>query len=490
MSWNLTLTTRMRTTRFVIAVTGCLSLGIAAQAGLWHTLSRTVAAPGAELVESMQVQLNGVSLSILGYLQSHRADYLNSVKTNGQASTALLKQFTLVSSEAFPTLTSRIETSHAAQREATLAILNAENEQLQARLTLEKNRTLLLHVLNDKLLVNTRSAVWRGSDRLRGLLTAIAEVKGLGNAAWTESVSTDEDVFQRSLSDYSRQTSGRQSAVIAEALRLWDACRAAAYQVQDQDHLKLKALATFTRARSDLDQALDDYRRVTKPAPESGAAHRPHISAWMWLALSLGIFGIGGVQALRMLRTQRHTDEALEELLTCIDASAVGDLTRVPGPFSDLMVHRLGEALARLNTVVTRSENLVYHLAALVEISGDAIVSQTLDGTILSWNKGAQRLYGYSVDDVRGHSIGILSPMDHGEELRMVLGQVKRGEKVTPFETLHQAKNGRLVRALVKAAAVHDSLHRVIGVSFCAQELPAPATSSTAIPLTDTLQKS
>jgi PAS domain S-box-containing protein len=133
---------------------------------------------------------------------------------------------------------------------------------------------------------------------------------------------------------------------------------------------------------------------------------------------------------------------------------------------------------------------LVYHLAALVEISGDAIVSQTLDGTILSWNKGAQRLYGYSVDDVRGHSIGILSPMDHGEELRMVLGQVKRGEKVTPFETLHQAKNGRLVRALVKAAAVHDSLHRVIGVSFCAQELPAPATSSTAIPLTDTLQKS
>jgi PAS domain S-box-containing protein len=134
-----------------------------------------------------------------------------------------------------------------------------------------------------------------------------------------------------------------------------------------------------------------------------------------------------------------------------------------------------------LITVLARSENLVYHLAALVEASGDAIVSFTLDGTILSWNKGAQRIYGFSAEELKGQPIALLSPQDNGVEMIRVLQKIRNGERVQPFETIHQARNGRTVRAFIRISAILGSTHQAIGASFCAQELtdrPPVQTSS------------
>ena len=190
----------------------------------------------------------------------------------------------------------------------------------------------------------------------------------------------------------------------------------------------------------------------------------------MILAGTLAIFGIAMV-----MRSQRRVEKEfvspLQEVLQCVEAAAAGDVSRVPEYWSGDEVGQLSQAVGRLISVLARSENLVYHLAALVESSGDAIISHTLDGKILSWNKGAQRIYGYSAEEVKGRSIGILSPKDEGAQMMQIIRKIRNGERIQTFETFHQARNGRAVRTLVRVAAIYDSTHQIIGASFVAQDL-------------------
>src|ERR1019366_665621 len=128
----------------------------------------------------------------------------------------------------------------------------------------------------------------------------------------------------------------------------------------------------------------------------------------------------------------------LEDILQCVEAAAAGYVSRLPQPGANGDAGRLARGVGRLIAVLARSENFVYHLAALVESSRDAIISYTLEGTILSWNKGAQRIYGYSADEMKGQPISLLSPQDNGIEMIRVLQKIRNGERVQPFETVHQ----------------------------------------------------
>jgi two-component system CheB/CheR fusion protein len=157
--------------------------------------------------------------------------------------------------------------------------------------------------------------------------------------------------------------------------------------------------------------------------------------------------------------------------LHCVEAAAAGDVSRSPQHWSRDEIGQLAQAVGRMISVLARSENLVYHLAALVESSGEAIISHTLDGTILSWNKGAQRIYGFSAEEAKGQSIAVLSPHDGGAEMMRTIERIRSGERIQPFETIHQARNGRSVRAFVRVSAILDSTRKVIGASFCAQDL-------------------
>jgi PAS domain S-box-containing protein len=169
--------------------------------------------------------------------------------------------------------------------------------------------------------------------------------------------------------------------------------------------------------------------------------------------------------------SEQEPSEPLPEILQCVKAAAAGDTSCLPENRSKDEFGELSQAVGRLITVLARSENLVYHQAALIESSGEAIISCTLEGTILSWNKGAQRIYGYSAEAVKGRPITLLSPCDQGAELRLHLESIRKGEKMQPFETLHEASNGRTVKALVRLSAVLDSTRKAIGVSYCAQDL-------------------
>jgi PAS domain S-box-containing protein len=185
-----------------------------------------------------------------------------------------------------------------------------------------------------------------------------------------------------------------------------------------------------------------------------------------------------GLLLFLYLRSSRELARPLRDILQCIEAAAAGDTSRTPDYWSSDEVGRISQATGRLISVLARSENLVYHLASLVESSGDAIISHTLDGKILSWNKGAQRMYGYSAEEMKGRYIESLTEGEGEVEMKTSLKKLRTGEKLKPFETLHRAKNGRVVRALVRVAAIYDSTRQIIGASFIAQEIPAIKAST------------
>jgi two-component system, chemotaxis family, CheB/CheR fusion protein len=118
-----------------------------------------------------------------------------------------------------------------------------------------------------------------------------------------------------------------------------------------------------------------------------------------------------------------------------------------------------------------RAERYGLHLASIVESSDDAVVSKDLDGIILSWNRGAARLFGYSSAEVVGKSITILIPSDRRMEEGRILERIRRGERVDHYETVRRRKDGSLVDISLTVSPIKDSAGRIIGASKIARDI-------------------
>ncbi|GID27853.1 hypothetical protein Abr02nite_28360 [Paractinoplanes brasiliensis] len=112
-------------------------------------------------------------------------------------------------------------------------------------------------------------------------------------------------------------------------------------------------------------------------------------------------------------------------------------------------------------------------LAAIVESSNDAIVSKALDGTIQTWNSGAERLYGYTAAEMIGHDVTRLLPPDRLFEEKHLLSRVNRGETVPQHETRRMRKDGRIIEVSLSMAPVRDDDGRIIGASTVAHDITA-----------------
>ena len=110
-------------------------------------------------------------------------------------------------------------------------------------------------------------------------------------------------------------------------------------------------------------------------------------------------------------------------------------------------------------------------LAAIVESSDDAILSKDLNGIILSWNSGAQRLFGYTAEEVVGKCVTVLIPEDHLDEEPKILERIRRGERVEPYETVRQRKDGSLVDISLSVSPIKDAFGNVIGASKIARDI-------------------
>ena len=110
-------------------------------------------------------------------------------------------------------------------------------------------------------------------------------------------------------------------------------------------------------------------------------------------------------------------------------------------------------------------------LAAIVEDSDDAIVSKDLNGIVLSWNKGAERIFGYSAGEIIGTSIRRIIPPERCEEEEQILSCLRRGERFNHFETIRVTKDGRRLRVSLSVSPIKDETGKVIGASKIARDI-------------------
>ncbi|HST09629.1 MAG TPA: PAS domain S-box protein [Terriglobales bacterium] len=120
-------------------------------------------------------------------------------------------------------------------------------------------------------------------------------------------------------------------------------------------------------------------------------------------------------------------------------------------------------------------------LAAIVDSSDDAIVSKNLDGIITSWNKSAERMFGYSAQEAIGSSITLIIPRDRWDEEKVIIRQIKRGKRVDHFETIRVRKDGSLLNVSVTISPVKDASGRVVGASKVARDISARVVSEQAL---------
>jgi PAS domain S-box-containing protein len=110
-------------------------------------------------------------------------------------------------------------------------------------------------------------------------------------------------------------------------------------------------------------------------------------------------------------------------------------------------------------------------LAAIVESSEDAIISKDLNGVIVSWNQGAERLFGYTADEVVGQPITMLMPPDRVNEEPGILERIRRGERVEHFETIRRRKDGTLLDISLTISPVKNASGKIVGASKIARDI-------------------
>ncbi len=120
-------------------------------------------------------------------------------------------------------------------------------------------------------------------------------------------------------------------------------------------------------------------------------------------------------------------------------------------------------------------------LAAIVESSDDAIISKDLDGTIRSWNRGAQRIFGYTKDEVIGHHVSMLAAPEKVDEIPKILERIARGERVDHFQTRRKTKDGRILSISLTVSPVRDATGKIIGASKVARDVTEQVLSEQAL---------
>jgi PAS domain S-box-containing protein len=122
-------------------------------------------------------------------------------------------------------------------------------------------------------------------------------------------------------------------------------------------------------------------------------------------------------------------------------------------------------------TSAKRAEAARNAMAAILADSDDAVIAKSLEGRITSWNRGAERLFGYRAEQVLGKSIRLLIPPDRQEEEDRTLAAIRRGEKVEHYESVRLTSEGRLIDVSITSSPIRDSSGQIVGASKIARDI-------------------
>ena len=118
-----------------------------------------------------------------------------------------------------------------------------------------------------------------------------------------------------------------------------------------------------------------------------------------------------------------------------------------------------------------RAQDALTQLASIVETSEDAIIGQTLDGVVVTWNAAAQRMFGYALGEIQGKHITLLAPPDRSGEVHAILERIRRGDHIEHFETVRLRKDGTLVPVSISISVTRDATGRISGFSTIARDV-------------------
>ncbi len=168
---------------------------------------------------------------------------------------------------------------------------------------------------------------------------------------------------------------------------------------------------------------------------------------------------------------ERGEDYAIEHRIVWPDGtvrwvSETGDVIRDERGQPIRMLGIVQDITERLRAEETRSR-----LAAIVESSDDAIISKTLTGRILSWNSGAERIYGYTAEEATGQPISILLPPDRPDEVAQILERIRQGEHVAHSETVRVRQDGEQIHVSLNISPIYDEEGAIIGASSIARDI-------------------
>jgi PAS domain S-box-containing protein len=110
-------------------------------------------------------------------------------------------------------------------------------------------------------------------------------------------------------------------------------------------------------------------------------------------------------------------------------------------------------------------------LASIVDSSEDAIIGKDLDGTIISWNKSAERMYAYGAEEVIGKSIAVIAPKDRPDEIPGILKRIRGGERIEHYETVRVTKDGRHLDVSLSISPLHNATGEIVGASAIARDV-------------------
>jgi PAS domain S-box-containing protein len=178
------------------------------------------------------------------------------------------------------------------------------------------------------------------------------------------------------------------------------------------------------------------------------------------------------------LRNERYWSGELRHI--CKDGREVIVDSRMQlfGDHTVLEVNRdVTEARALINErkqfehALRESEQRLRWIASIVESSDDVIISKNLDGIIISWNKGAERVFGYTAEEAIGQPITIVIPEDRHDEERQILTRIRRGERIDHYETVRRRKHGSLIAVSLTVSPVRDAAGKIVGASKIARDI-------------------
>lgn len=217
------------------------------------------------------------------------------------------------------------------------------------------------------------------------------------------------------------------------------------------------------------------YVRVDDAAGLTTALRK---QTWDAIICDYAMPGFSGLEALKLFR------EANLDVPFIVVSGTLGEEAAVAMMKDGAHDYILKDNLARLAPAVERElaaaalrreqrqmREAAAHLAALVESSNDAIISKSLDGTIVSWNKSAERIYGYSANEMIGRPASILSPSSRPGETDETLKMIQAGEQVRHFETIRVRKDQSEVEVSVTMSPIRSASGEIIGASAIERDI-------------------